>query len=214
MKSHFSPLLILLLILLSCKKDKVLKQEIVGSVSAKNINSRASEAGVSVYSKKLTSSSINNSFTLIGTTITDAQGNFEISFERARTAEYKIVVEKDDFFSTDIRLSSDLVEKTTRYSANIAIFPKAEVELIISNLPPALPGNYLGFKATDEVACACCFPDGFTYRGTGDTTIICDWYGAQNFRYKYTKSNEEGLKQVFDSTFLVPFESNTIQINF
>ena len=214
MSTRVFTFLALCLLLVACKKDTVLMQQISGAVSVRNINTQGSAATVKVYSQKLTSSSLNNGYTLLGTTTTDAQGKFTLSFERLRTAKYKITAEKANFFSSEVFVSSDLVEKTTNYVAYLSVYPKAELELIISNVVPATPGNYLGLKPLDDLACACCFPDGFTYRGVGDTTIICDWYGAQNFSYKYTKSNEEGLKQVVDSLFLNPFERNTIQINF
>ena len=206
--------LLFALALIACKKDTSLKQTIQGKVYEQNINAGSANASVIIFSKKLSGGSINNTFTVVASTTTDSEGNYTVEFDRERTAEYKIEVSKESFFTLSSILSADVVEQSKTYTKQLNIYPIAMLEIRVNNLPPGTGANYLGFKPLDEISCACCISEGFIYKGTGDTTVFCNWYGGQNFPFKYTISNENGLKQFTDTTFLKPFENNILELNF
>lgn len=192
-------ILILLLLILSCKKGKgefILK----GSVQDNTFNTSLSGATVKLFQVPIGTTDM----ILIGTTTISSDGNYEFSFSREKMERYVIRVTRQNYFQIeeDIYFSSLSLENEN--IRNYSTTAKSWVKLRFVNLSPSA-SDVLGYiKQDGKQDCAeCCSKDQQYLYGVIDTAIFCinDANTPYSYFYYVSGTSNNGIKSVITTAF-------------
>ena len=111
--------LISLTSLASCEKAQ---NHIYGKVTDMTTGEPIANATIDLYLTEITSSGYSRTFTKFMSTVSDAEGNYNLNFEPKAVGEYKIKVSKKDFHTNTINFMPE--ETASEYEKNVTI-PKA-----------------------------------------------------------------------------------------
>jgi hypothetical protein len=210
-------ILILLLILASCKKDKNENMVFSGTVNMAFSSGNAPNIKVVAYGKVYESGSFNTSLKKIKSTYTDQSGKYTLEVPNQNYVELKFETRSDSFFPHTQPVNVDLLEPNEVNEINFSIKPKAELRITVKN---AFPFNhqdfaeYTNFRTNFD--CFCC--QGTPYSFTGiqvDTTFSCFLYGNHYmiYRFRYSRTFTPITDQI-DSILCKPFEVTHLQFNY
>jgi hypothetical protein len=193
---------------LSCKKDKPIVISVVGKISDPNQNNKAVQsATITIYSKKVSGGSFSNNYALITSVTSNSSGNYELNFERENAIDYKIVISKENYFSTDEIINSDEFSTESNNVINYNLYPKAWVKLRIVNDNPVnsndrVDFNYLNSDLLQDCE-SCCTSQIKTFFGeVVDETFMCETWAFKTIGYQalVTKLNLGTVKNGSFST--------------
>lgn len=188
---------------ISCKKNTDTTIDIRGSVSDR-INDLPIE-GVSVLLeiKDFGGTTFTNSFSELATTLTNENGNYEISFQNSNAIEYRFTFSKLDHFSDQIIVNPDLLSINQLNTIDYDIYSSSYLILNISNSVP--------FNSNDELilgselissSVGSCFSNIISLSGANaDTTIECEVYGNQRVKFDYFVTKDNFTSSYSDSVF-------------
>ena len=191
-------LLLAFSLLISCKKkgkaDFVIKGLIVNSTSSLP----HSNASVQLYAL----TQIGGNSTLIQSTSTNSAGEYSFSFPRDIVISYKIICEKNLYFTINESINfSDLTieqDNIRNYSTNEMAWAK----LRFINQSPS-PSDILSYVKTEGKSnCdVCCPSDEVLIIGVADTTIYCPNNANTNYSYSF---NSQGTGFFGDRSIITP----------
>ena len=98
MKRSISWFFLLLMVIISCKKDE---QEIKLSGKVINPNNQNGIESADVYldHKPVSSSIYNAGYQNLNSTMTTSDGSYTIKYEKTRSSDYRIKITKEDYFT-------------------------------------------------------------------------------------------------------------------
>ena len=205
MKRFLTILLIIPLVLGSCKKEE-LTFMLEGNVNDASLNSPLTNAEVSIYVFNL-----GGSFGVkVATLTTDSQGYFEYELERDKYEKIEIVVEKENYFNyTDVIPFSNLsTENVNTYSYNINA--KSWTRFVIYNQQPIQSDELKIFKDSGKEDCDECYANGYSYYyGAADTVVYCPNNGNEYMKFYYWVNGNES--NGVDSVYNTPFDTVTYE---
>jgi len=186
----------------SCDKDKNIIH-IEGKVYDPNTAAYVGDAQVTIAASKLSSGGIFSAgYADIGTTVTDANGNFIFDFEEEKFGGFQMRVEKNNYFSTFKEIAATEIVAGTTYSPTITIFPVCFIDLKIRNAMPYDTNDLVFYSFTSGFlnGSECCgntitYGHGLYYADT----VICKTHGNQNVTLSYNV-RKEGITTLHTQT--------------
>jgi len=192
----------------ACKK-KDIDFIMTGQVSALNNGANISNVSIQAY----TSSLSNNLPKLVGTTTTDASGNYELKIERSKFELLTLKLNKDNYFEGIKTYSFDDLTTEQENETQHSLSPKAFTHFIVkSNTNNQLKIQKISGKTDCE---ACCANGIYLYEGPIDTIVSCANDGDTYMKFywwKYGPGGNNVLANGVDSIYNNAFQ--TIDYNF
>ncbi|MFT4600766.1 MAG: hypothetical protein ACI857_000943 [Arenicella sp.] len=211
MKSAFY-IICLSLILVSCNKDPI-QYTFEGTITEDQTGSPLSGVEVSIYQKPFNNSVTTDNFDLAASTITDENGYYIMTFDREKVIEFKLNIEKDDYFKTDIILNSGEISSENTNVVDYQMGAKSWVQFDIQNNLPGNSNDHLNLLLLNykEGCDGCADADSYSFLGITDTTATYASTAGQHFNFTYIVVGVESLS---DSVYMTPFDTTFYSINY
>lgn len=212
-------LISILLLLISCgKKKKEATMGIHGHITQSDNGDPVEGADIKLYYKELQGGVFVNSFTLLGSSSTSSSGFYSMNVEKPVSSEYRFTIEKQNYFSREIVVNPDDINKDEFNFIDFELTPSCELNLRLKNTSPVNSSDQIDFQfntpAISECS-ECCFSSTLTLIGTGiDTTINCFRTGNQKLTYSYTVTKSGSPSIFIDSIYCPQGSSTLLQINY
>ncbi|MBN4077528.1 carboxypeptidase regulatory-like domain-containing protein [bacterium AH-315-C20] len=202
---YCSSLIICVFLLLSCNKGEI-TYEFEGKVSG-SVNG-SSLAGVNVtISQVLFSSSVANyNYQLAGSAVTDAAGDWAISFTREKVTDFRIAIQKDGYFKELIEFTSGEATVADPNVHNVTLDAEAWIKFDIKNVGP-LPSDVMTMVLINfREGCVGCGTNGnYSFDGIVDTNIIYKTTGGRYTRFQFNNQTTSSLLD--DSLLTIPSDT-------
>lgn len=195
-------------ILSSCK-PKGVEYTINGTVNDASFNEAAKLVKVFLYERATTGFT----YSLIEETTTDAIGNFSFTFPRKRALDYKIVLQKEEYFDNEMILTINDLKPNDAIQQNFSIYAHAWVKVRLKNESSANSyDDFIYKKITGNDDCEACCPNNeiqHFYGENVDTTFYCMVEGGQKFSYYYELSNSAFLGN--EEVISIPLDTVSVE---
>lgn len=201
--------------LFSCKR----KEEhiiVIGQTYDNEQNIPLQNVKVVLYGKKIESGSWSTTYTKLGSDVTDAQGNYAIDIENIKASDFKIELDKDNYYPYSVEYKTDDISKGNNVF-NFGLHSIAFIKLFINNLNPATSQDLFTYRISNfkNNCIECCTDSTFTYVGQNiNEHKKCKTYGALNLIINYTVRKNNEIKEYIDSVLTTPFDTVTHLINY
>jgi len=202
-KHQFLICLTILLISVSCDKDKKNSIHVEGKIYDPNTVSYVEGAEVIIAASKLSSGGIFSSgYEDIATTTTDANGTFIFDFMEDKFAGYQIRVAKSQYFSFIKDVSTSEIQPGITFSPTYNIYPVGYISLKIRNALPYDTNDFVSYSFTSGYLNGydCC---GNTIsQGHGlffADTVFCKTHGNQDVTLTYNVT-KDGSTHIYTQT--------------
>jgi hypothetical protein len=192
----------------SCKKG-VASYTIAGNVSDNTFNKGLEGATVSV----IINSPKDNALQTIGTATVQADGSYEVTFERYNVSNYHMTVQKANYFTTEKDVDPEDLTIKENNIYNFFTTAKAWVNLRFINTGANSEEDVLYYLPSGKTNCdECCASGGQNIYGPCDTSIICINDGNQLYKYFYNVvgQSNDGEKSIVTTAF----DTVTLQLNY
>ena len=183
---RFLHYLILLLVLISCKKDPI-QYVLKGNVSDLNSKSSINQVLLKISQKEVNVNVLNPNFISVGDVYTDIDGNFSFIFNREKILELKFELANDDYYPISKTINSSELSTENENVFDFKMESHAWIKIRLLN-DFAEQGEQLNFyKHNVRGDCADCCAAGYTIvtHETPDTTFVCPVVGDLRFKYSY-----------------------------
>ncbi|MEO9533102.1 MAG: hypothetical protein ABJG68_09205 [Crocinitomicaceae bacterium] len=202
----------ILLVLTACKKDPI-QYTFDGKITESVGGNGLSGVSVSIYQIPFSSSVTSNNYVLAGSTTTDSEGNYSITFDREKVTEFKINLDYDGYYKRDINLNSGEISSENNNTTNYEMDPKSWIKFNINNEFPADQNDELNILLLNyrEGCQDCATSDYYAYEGIVDTSVVFGSTGAQYFNFTYIYVGNTSWS---DSVYMTPFDTVNYAINY
>jgi hypothetical protein len=171
---------ILAIISLGCKKNN--ENIINGTLREMLSNKAVANAEVVLEANEIKSGSINTNYTVLQTTTTDDQGQFNFNFEPKSVLSYKITFNKDGYISTVHEFFPD--DFSGIYEIDEIIPVLSNLNLTVKNIWPYTDNDLLKVRisSTNLNHClSCCHDNIRFFNGMGiNETVSCKLIGGDS----------------------------------
>lgn len=123
---------------------------------------------------------------LTDSTLTQNDGSYSFSFERAQMEKYKIKLEKDGYFEGEeiIYFSALTLEEVN--TINLETYGKSWVGIRLKNNNPQIEDHFRFIKQEGKTNCSeCCPTEEQNFYGNLDTSIYCANNANENYSIMY-----------------------------
>lgn len=209
-------ILVVLIIIYSCKKDEQKTIIIKGKIIDKNQNIAVSGAEIIFWASKLQGGTYNPSLIPVSSTISSDNGDFQLSYEKDKDASYRITIDKSNYFGVTQDIDVDKLPPNT-YNFNYEIIPEAFLKLTVKNYFPYDNNDFIGYtiNAPQPLGTNCCPTSSNT--GIGyfyENTIKCKTYGAQKVKISWSVK-KNNINSLYDSlVYCNPFDTTFFYLNY
>jgi hypothetical protein len=208
----------ILLMAVSCDKDKKNSIHVEGKIYDPNTASYVEGAEVTIAASKLSSGGIFSSgYEDLATTKTDANGTFLFDFMEDKFAGYQIRVSKPLYFSSVKDVSTSEIQPGVTFSPTYNIYPVAYINLKIRNAMPYDSDDFVSYSFTSGYLNGfdCC--GNTILQGHGlffADTVSCKTHGNQEVTVTYNVT-KEGLTHVYTQThYCSAFDTTYFNIDY
>lgn len=217
MKRSISWFFLLLMVIISCKKDE---QEIKLSGKVINPNNQNGIESADVYldHKPVSSSIYNAGYQNLNSTMTTSDGSYTIKYEKTRSSDYRIKITKEDYFTFEKEYTPGKFEDNSEIKMNFNLYPKGFLKTSINNVSSYNNNDHIVFRFLNmDQQCAGCCPSSYIH-GYGqyfDTLFVCAAEGGEYLSYEYsvTINNSTNLYGP-DSVYVNPFDTTSLNIEY
>ena len=206
-----------MLLLNSCKKeDQTPDLTIAGKILDSTTGAAVGSASVRLSQKVVSEGTFSSIFQPIATVNSSSSGRFEFTFPREAATEYRLEVEKDNFFNRTIYINPDNVTIGSAYTSNVGIAPMAWAKWVLFNQNPVASDDEVSFQYLNaNFSCACCTNEESSFMGMNvNESGKCLLEGNFNLKYRYTVHKDTLNLSVIDSVVCAPFDTTFITINY
>jgi hypothetical protein len=202
----------LFIVLSGCRKKEV-SVRVVGTVKNSVLNQGVSNAEVKLYVKEIQGGSFSNSFKVLHTTTTDANGYYAFEFPHHTVIEYKLQVENDLYFEYSQIINPDDWSLTALNTQDIDLLPKSVIRLRVKNLSPQTPIDNV-VVVPDNVNCSQCFNPGLlSLNGTQvDSLFVGTTLGMIYWKYTYVVTKNSITYNYKDSVYCSAGDTASVTI--
>lgn len=187
-------------VFVSCKKKEVLTYVIEGRVFDPNYSNYVSDVTVKIFAKEISGGTLNGNYALISSVKSGLDGNYILEFDRTNVVDYKMVFERNNYFSNEEIFNQGKLSIKENNNMDIKLYPKAFLKIHIVNSNPINEYDQfdLYFDKSTSYSCSnCCGNQRHIISGENiDTTIICsDWANKELLmQYNVVKSGNVSTK--------------------
>jgi hypothetical protein len=198
----------------ACKKKKVMLK-ISGHVYDSDLNQNVAGANVILSGNGLEGGVYSPGFKTINTTVTDANGYYEFSFEKDQSDTYRVFLSKNQYFSITEEFSSSRFDSSVEIALDLELRPAGYVKIHLKNEYPSDDDDQIIFSFTNtaETCLECC--NGTPRTGNGpafDTTFTCMFYGNNKIHFMRSVTKDQHTNVYADSLYCPAFATETYEI--
>lgn len=206
---------ILLVSFSGCRKTGNLELTIRGSVVDYRHNAGVSGVSVRLDEQAIQGSTASGAYSRAAEASTDANGDFELNFDRKNALDYRITLTKEGYFSKQFNVNPDQVVPGEIHEVYEDIIPEATIQVKVVNTNPESDEELMRFRKLNAFfECVCCHNDFYDFYGADvDSTFSCKLYGDYNLTYVYTVDREEEVN-VVDSIYCPAFHTTELLIEY
>lgn len=209
-KTYFA--LFLLSLLFSCKKGPILytfQGTLQESVNATNLSGVDVKIAQKTYDGNVSSAFFNS----VGSLITDANGYYELSFEREKVVEFKIELLKNGYFALVDIINSSEVTTAEPNIFNYTLEPKSWIRFNLMNLGGLTSDEFTMIHYNFREDCdGCTTNEYYYYYGSVDSTFTYTSTGGEFVRYSYKTPGSSVYIQ--DSVYTTLFDTVDVNLNY
>ncbi len=208
--------LFLLIPFLSCKKDEALNYTIKGTIVNGRTGAPISGLNVSIQQKIIQDGIFSALFTDAASAITDANGNYSMTWKRENVAAFQLLLEKEQHISRQIELSPNSLNANESFTYNAHVFTEAFITVHLINEGETTAVDICNFRFDDtDFDCTCC-TDAWvnTFGADVDSTWTCKVYGDSWIRYVKDIATLEVDSVSTDSIWCPAFQTTILEIAF
>lgn len=179
--------------LISCKKDpKTIS--LSGTVLDPYQNVPVAGVKVTLQANGVVEGVYNSSFVTIGSSTTNAAGQFEFIVEESAFDSFRFLLLKDGYYSAQKTVSAGSISPEVPYNSEFEFPSEATLKMHIKNFTPFDSNDQLiAYFTNNPIDCFdCCSATPVTYSGmTIDTTFYCKSVGGFDLMFfnSVTKNN-------------------------
>lgn len=203
-------LLMIILVLSSCKKKDANSYIIEGVVNDESLNGVLANASITLLERKAG----DFNYVELTSTTSDSEGKYKLSFQRNRVTDYKVVLKKDKYLSREsLILPQNLtLGKSNEFNWSMAAISWVKIHL--QNVDTV--NNYDEFiyqKIDGSTDCEGCCPNiELHFYGALDTTFFCVAEGNRSFSYYYELRNSTTLGN--EQKITIPFDTISFETTY
>ena len=192
MKYFLGLLLVLVLLVFSCKKETK-EFEISGNIISQQKQLPMSGAKVYLDAKKIVNGVYNSSFVNITSTTTNSDGTFDMSVKDDKVSEYRFRASESGYSDFEEIVAVDKLEASGTFSMNIKLTQESWIKLNVKNTMPQGVDDKITYRFTNINVKGkdCCNNDpiegnGYDYsvqhncRAQSHAWIYLDWTVSKN----------------------------------
>ena len=196
----------------SCKK-KTIQYTFQGNVTEAANNSALSGTLVEVSQRTYNGTVASTNFSAAANTMSDASGYYELSFDREKVFEFKVVGTKDGYFDFEQIIGSADVSTAEPKVIDFSLDARSWVTFHITNLGGVSSDQFTMIHYNFRTDCdGCTTNDFYYYDGIVDSTFTYQSTGGVYARYSY--KNPGGSVYYQDSVYMTPFDTAYVTINY
>jgi hypothetical protein len=206
-----------MLILPACKKNKELQITIKGQVTHSTDGTPAAGIQVKFQYQGISNSTVTSAYTTLGSTTTDASGNYSYTFEKQAASKYRIQLNSSFHFAAESEEAADNFSATQDNIRNLNIAPLGWFSIRITNANPVNSSDQIIYQNNTEASnpVGCCNNNAIALTGTSiDTILICKRYGGSRVRFTWNVSKLTGNTNNTDSILCPKFDTAYYQLNY
>lgn len=216
---HISLLLAVCVFFITCKKEEEQQpRTFSGHVNDPVQGIDVANATVKIqYQKSAENNVFNTGYVTGAVGTTDANGNYSITFTPENPVNYKIIVEKDFYFSKEIQFSNENVTAGSNTVNNFDLNPLGWLKVNIKNVSPVNGSDIILFQNTSEGSgcSSCCNNTAVSFTGmTVDTTLICQRVSFPDITFNWFVTKNGNLSPFSGSTTGVIGDTVVYNINY
>lgn len=199
----------ILIFIINCKK----KEEtfiIKGIVTENATGVPLSNCNLSLSSNSISNGVYNAGFSSLGTTITNANGEYSFEIPIQKTVTFKLSIIKTNYFSENIEFDLDNLGSDKTFTNNFKLDPEATITFVAKNLYPydendKICYNYKGLVKNVPDGCS---DQLFCFDGMGifDSTT-CKTVGNSSVIIEYLRYRNGNFVQFKDTIFCPAFQN-------
>jgi len=184
-----------------------------GKVIEDQNGSALSGAEIEFFQKPFSTQVVTSNFESVGSTTTDANGNYEITFERTKVTEFKLEIEKPNYFYQEISIGSGDVSSENDNIVDIEMEAESFIKFKIQNTGTAASTDNLNLLLLNpKTDCdGCPESDSYFYEGIVDTTVVFPTDAGRYYNFTYIHL---GVTSATDSVYIPPFDTVNYVINY
>ena len=196
----------------SCKKSTI-QYDFDGLIQNSLTDVPVSDVDITISQKIITNGATSGGYTFAGSTVSDAAGNWSITFDREKVTEFLLEFEKDSYFSISQVESSASISTENINTYSKVLEPMSWVTFKIKNSFPNDDDHFKLVTQTFREGCEGCAENKTTsFYGELDTTIT---YVTTAGEYvKFTTINVPIADSDLDSVYTTPFENTIYSITY
>jgi len=202
----------LLVILSSCNKDPI-QYTFEGTITEDQTGGPLEGATVSIYQKPFNNSVTTNNFDLAASAVTDANGYYTMTFDREKVTEFKVNIERDNYYKADLVLSSGDISSENNNTIDYEMAAESWIKFNIYNSIPAAENDQLNLLLINykEGCEECATADTYGFGGIVDTSVKFASTAGQYFTFTHIAVGESSGT---DSVYMTPFDTLFYSINY
>jgi hypothetical protein len=215
LKHAFTLLALLLIVFVSCKKEKRNVHILKGTVTDGRTGNALSGSFVEVEQQVLSDGTFGGVYNSAATGTTNASGAYSLEWPRENMVEVRLNVEREDYIERIINLNPDDFNPEEAVTQNVELYPEAYVQVEITRSIPGSNSDQFDFRFDNaNFDCVCCNNNWKSIQGAdADTTFSCRLYGDTWLMFKKQILTTEIDTIITDSIFCPRFQTSTIQID-
>lgn len=184
-----------------------------GTITEDQNGSALSGVQVDIFQKPFDSQVVTSNYELAGSAVTDANGNFSVSFERTKVTEFKVHLNKENYFKQDIIIGSGEVSSENVNQVDVELQAKSFMKFTIQNTGTASQSDNLNLLLLNpKTDCDNCpQSDSYFFEGVVDTTVVYPTDAGRYYNFTYI---HVGVTSASDSVYITPFDTINYTINY
>jgi len=209
--------ILLLLLMVGCKKEDptftlTFQATVVDPIS----NQPVSGANVAFRAQQITDGVWSSAFTTLASGTTDGNGVYTANFEKGTVVEYRVEIDKSDFFSDAFTISGDAISTESTYTETYSLYSEAYLNVRIVNSNPFDANDEIRYQKVNNTGCSfCCSNTLLDLDGENiDTTFTCPMYGGTKSVYNWFVTKNGNLTTFSDSVVCTPADTTFITISY
>lgn len=205
-----------LLLLSGCRDTEPFELEMQGQAVASFSGEPLAGVEIELWEKVLDGGSLSSTPELAASAVSDADGQFQLSFERKNALEYDLRYEGLGLVSGNRNISPEDVKPGSTYCITLAVPEASSVSTRLVNVNPEADNDEVRFRFLNAVSsCVCCDTTQVVQTGTDvDYSWTCIEHAGVWLRYFVEIDRASGGSFVLDSLQTVAGENQELLIEY
>jgi len=195
-------IILVFLFLVSCKKKP--ETLYISGVVRQNNTETVSDAKVKLYTQQIVNNTWSAAYSVLESTSSDDNGNFQFLIEDFAYVNFKIEVSKENHYAEFIEFTKNNFSGN-KYFNEFNIYPFGCLQIHIKNSAPVNTQDYMSYQLLGDMPST--FQAGsdsiFYFNGNSvDTTKTCKVYGNYNILINWSTFKSNILKEYSDTIYI------------